>query len=108
MVGGGREAGGLDEPVELGPGDGVGKECPDRPPRLDECGNGGHQRKRSSDGGRTSSAAEPSRNHAASSPRTTTAGTFAAFPFTSSAAPATSSARAISVTCSSRLWASTW
>ena len=76
MVRRGREARGLDERVELGTGDGIGQERPDRPPRLDERGNApGHHRNRSSAGGRTSSRTEPSRNHPGSRPRTIATGT---------------------------------
>src|SRR6478672_2306124 len=65
-------------------------------------GTKGRHRKRSSRGARMSSRTEPSRNQSASRPRTIAAGMPAAFPITSSAAPATSSASATSVTCSSR------
>ena len=60
-------------------------------------------RKRSSAGGRTSSAwTSPRRNHARGTPRTTAAGQPVALPMTSSAAPASSSTTATSVTCISR------
>src|SRR6266487_949660 len=103
MVGGGGQACRLDHPVELTARDGLGAERTDRPPGVDEGGNPAcHHRNRSSLGGRTSSRAEPSRNQLASSPRTTAAGSWAALPLTSSAAPAISSASATSVTWSSR------
>jgi hypothetical protein len=57
------------------------------------------QRNRSRSGGMTRSCAPPS--PATSRPRTIAAGTRAVFPITSSAAPATSSASAIRVACSS-------